>query len=355
MRTSTRRSSPVGRKSVSTILLAATALLMSGCHTGPTTSTPTGPLTDQQAGTGAYTLIQEPDAGFGTVYNAIAKATHSLDMTMYELADPQAQQALIDAHHRGVTVRVLLDRAFHGQKTNQPAYDALHAAGVDVKWTPTKTIVHQKTITIDATTALIGTANLTSRYYPTSRDAWIVDTDPTQVHAITTTFDSDYTAADHDKIGQATRAAGLLWSPGARPALLTAISAAQHSVEFSSEELADRGVADALAADARRGVSCRIVMTDNKSWTGSFSEVSAAGCQVHVFPDTAKTLYVHEKLILTDNANLLIGSQNASITSLARNRELSVQIDNHTAPHIISAVAATFDHDFTTAPQWHTS
>jgi len=34
--------------------------------------------------------------------------------------------------------------AFHGLDTNQAAYDALHAAGVDIKWAPNDAIYHQK-------------------------------------------------------------------------------------------------------------------------------------------------------------------------------------------------------------------
>jgi len=70
---------------------------------------------------------------------------------------------------------------------------------------------------------------------------------------------------------------------------------------------------------------------------------------VHVFPDSSKALYIHEKIIVTDQAKVLIGSQNASSTSLNKNRELSIQI---TAAPIVSAIEKTFDGDFTAAPAW---
>ncbi len=40
---------------------------------------------------GQVSLIQEPDAGYGPIYAAITGAHASIDMTMYELADPAGQ------------------------------------------------------------------------------------------------------------------------------------------------------------------------------------------------------------------------------------------------------------------------
>ena len=58
--------------------------------------------------------------------------------------------------------------------------------------------------------------------------------------------------------------------------------------------------------------------------------MTRAGCQVHVFPDSASALYIHEKLVLDDpgtaGESLLIGSQNASWSSLHENRELGLLI-----------------------------
>jgi hypothetical protein len=48
----------------------------------------------------------------------------------------------------------------------------------EVKWAPNGVIYHQKTITVDDTTAAVGTGNLTPQYYSTSRDARVLDTAP---------------------------------------------------------------------------------------------------------------------------------------------------------------------------------
>lgn len=81
------------------------------------------------------------------------------------------------------------------------------------------------------------------------------------------------------------------------------------------------------------------------------------GCRVHDFPESSTALYIHEKLILDDQGtaqeSVLIGSQNASVTTLTRNRELGVlltQADGGAVP--IATASATFDSDFRQAPPW---
>ena len=55
-------------------------------------------------------------------------------MTMYELEDTTAVNDLIALKNKGVTVRVVLDRAH--QSANSSAYTALTNAGVGVVWSP---------------------------------------------------------------------------------------------------------------------------------------------------------------------------------------------------------------------------
>ena len=141
-----------------------------------------------------YRLVQYPGAGFGGFYAQIAQAHRTIDMEMYELEDRTAERDLVAAAARGVTVRVLLDKDFSGAEANGGAADYLVANGVEVKWAPAGYIFHIKTTTFDGQTSDISTANLVSKYYRTTRDAEIIDSDPAQVRAIERTFSNDWTA-----------------------------------------------------------------------------------------------------------------------------------------------------------------
>lgn len=310
-----------------------------------------------------YRLVQYPAAGFGGVRTQIAQARRSIDMEMYELADPTTERALVAAAGRGVRVRVLLDQAFHGAEVNAPAVRYLKARGVQVKSGPSGYIFHIKATSFDGSVSDISTANLVAKDYRTTRDAEIVDTNPAQVHAIEATFARDWSAGPAGvPRTQTVQAAGLVWSPNtgsgtAETALVSEIAAAKTAIDFSSEELSDAAVYDALAADARRGVACRVVMTRSSEWTTAFQALTKAGCRVHVFPATATALYIHEKLILDDpgrsGESMLLGSQNASVTSLTRNRELGIVLKRAGGgAAAITAASATFDGDFAKATSW---
>ena len=323
---------------------AAICTLTGGCAFGhPTmTSRSADPAT-------TYQLIQEPDDGYEPILNLIRSARHSVQMTMYQLSDPDAVDALVDARHRGVDVKVILDAAYHGQAVNTDAYRQLRDAGVNAIWAPNDVIYHQKSVTVDDTTSAVGTGNLTQRYYPTSRDAYIVTTNPADVAAISDTFTADFTSPPAGRPPAATPSPRLVWSPGARAVFLQRITSAAQTLDITSEELKDRAIVAAIDKAARRGVACRIVLTENPAWARSIAEVSAAGCSVHLMPDTPSALYMHQKILLTDG-NLIIGSHNLSTRSLVENRELSLQLDTTTAPDVIAAVRATFDQDYRQAP-----
>jgi phosphatidylserine/phosphatidylglycerophosphate/cardiolipin synthase-like enzyme len=335
---------PLARLALAAVTVSA---ISTSCAFAPTLVAPHVAGIDS---TVPYRLIQEPDDGYQPIIDLTRTAVSSIRMTMYELADDDAAEALVDARNRGVDVKVILDTAFHGRATNHSAYDKLHAAGVAVRWAPNDVIYHQKTITIDNTlAAAVGTGNLTRKYYPTSRDAFILSTKAEDVAAITATFDADFTAnGGHPPT--ATPAPDLIWAPNGRAPFLQRIDTAVHTLDITTEELKDRAVLSAIDKAARRGVACRIVLTDSPDWTSAIDEVSASGCSVHLLPASASALYMHEKILLTDDNTLIIGSHNLSTASLTENRELSLQLTTSTAPDVIAAVRSTFDRDYHQAP-----
>ena len=155
------------------------------------------------------TLITEPDQGLTTIYNLIQSAKKTIDMTMYELVDTQAQMLLDQAAANGVKVRVILDQNLE-RSSNQAAFDDLQSHGVQVVWAQTKyAATHQKSIVIDGTTAAVMTLNLTSRYYSSSRDFAVIESDANDVNAIETTFNADFSSqAITPSVGDS-----LVWSP----------------------------------------------------------------------------------------------------------------------------------------------
>lgn len=325
--------------------VAAVAVVAAGCSLPHTGALPAS-VTDHAGA--PYQLITEPDAGYQPLYDQFGSATRSIRLSIYEMSDKTAEKTLTAAAARGVRVQVLLDAAFHGKDTNQNAYRALKAGGVDVKWAPAEVIYHAKYFVIDDELAANGTSNLLPRFYPTGRDTWVIDRSHADVAAIAATFDADF-ANTTQTPPPATTAPHLLWSPQARSSYIQSIDHTVHTLDITTEELADRVVLTAIVRAARRGVACRILMTQNPSWDRAIDEVTAAGCSVHLLPANPDALYMHLKSLRTDQ-RLIMGSQNLTKTSLLDNRELSLQLDDTDAPDILTATAATFDRDYQQAP-----
>lgn len=299
---------------------------------------------------GTYTLITYPDSAHTPVYDYINSATKSVDMTMYELTDTSAQNALVAAAQRGVTARVILDGAH--QSVNGAAYNFLNAHGVKTVWSSNRYVyTHQKSIEVDGTSAYVSTGNLDSTYYASDRDYAVIENDPVDVAAIEQVFNADFTnTAITPNNGN-----HLVWSPtNAQAALLDMINSATTSLELEQLEMGSQAMTDALSNAAKRGVKVTLTMTDNGwGYECAWAQLVAAGVQLHTYPANG-TPWIHAKTILADygtpSARVFEGSENFSDTSLLNNRELGLIIND---PAVMSSMHNTMAKDFAGAKPWN--
>jgi cardiolipin synthase A/B len=293
-----------------------------------------------------YTLVTEPQDGYGPIDQLITSAASTLDMTMYELTDTTAEADLAADAARGVDVRVILDTNLE-KSNNTPAYTYLTSHGVHVVWaSSTYAATHQKTVTADDTTTAIMTGNLTSQYYSTSRDFAVIENNSFDVKAIEKVFNADYA---HSAITP-TDGDHLVWSPtDSQTQLLALINDATSSLEVENEEMGDPAVTTALENAAKRSVNVEIIMTnDDNEYASEFDALTTAGAHVRTYAYTA-SLYIHAKVIIADGTQLFLGSENFSNASLNKNRELGFITTSTT---LINPVVATLASDYAGATAW---
>src|ERR1700722_7751562 len=335
--------------------LAAGTLAVAGCKVqAPTAAQATASAAVQgQSGTSAVTrsgpLVIEPGAGFSPVYSVIKGARHSIDVTMYEFADTTAEHDLAAAAKRGVRAHVILDR--RAKSENATAYSYLGSHGVMVTWSSSSYhYTHQKTLVVDGTEAVIMTANLTSKYYPTSRDFLVIDTSRSDVSAITAVFNADFA---HRAV-RPSDGSDLVWSPtDAQTKLLGLINGATSSLRIYSEEMGDTTVENALIKAAKRGVDVQICgENEDGEYDSAYAKLARAGIHISYY-SSSTGFYIHGKVIEADygtsHAKIFIGSENFSSTSLNDNRELGLITSNHAA---LAAIASTFAADFRSGKHW---
>jgi cardiolipin synthase A/B len=294
---------------------------------------------------GALTVLAEPQAGLARLYALIKSARSSVDLTMYELNDPTAEADLGADAHRGVDVRVILDKHLEGAR-NEAAYSYLRAHHVHVAWAPAAVTYHQKTLTVDGKTSVIMTLNMVSSDYAGTRDFAVIDTSHADIAAIVATFNADFS-------GRGTSftppdGADLVWSPtNSQSVLLSVINGARHTLAIENEEMGDSTITDALVAAARRGVDVTVTMTQQSSWDAAFRELVKAGAHVSTYADSSSVIYIHAKAIVADSGRgderVFVGSENFSAASLRHNRELGIVTTQHA---VVAAVSTVLARDF---------
>jgi PLD-like domain len=113
------------------------------------------------------TLIAQPDDGIDAVLRLVTAATKSLRIKQFTVSEPHLVQAIIDAHHCGVAVRVMLNpHRSSGDRPNDLTFAQLQKTGMAVQWTsPDFVVTHEKSIVVDESRALIATFNLVLKYW----------------------------------------------------------------------------------------------------------------------------------------------------------------------------------------------
>lgn len=264
----------------------------------------------------------EPQSGYGFLSKAIDQARRTIDVSMYELSDQTIEDNLIVKARAGVTVRVLLNSAYYGRTFNAPGVTLLRAGSVHVAWAPSGQIFHAKYVIIDNQTVYIGTGNLVTRDYSSTRDFWVEDTTPRDIAAVASTFNADFS---HQNVA-AKNSGGLVWSPGSTSALVNLIASSRKTLLVENEEMDNTTVEQALMAAAQRGVSVKVVMTYSSDWKSALAQLKGAGVKVATLG--ASRIYIHAKVICADctatSGTVFIGSENFSTASLSYNRELGV-------------------------------
>ena len=306
-------------------LTLALPLALAACDLGP-------PAVPEGAARPVALLI-EPGDGPAAIIDLISSARASVWMEMYLLTDARAIAALADRARDGCDVRVILEPApYLNEDANQAAYAELTAAGAAVRWsTPRFSFTHAKTLIVDHARLVAMTLNLTGAGLGGNREYAAVDDDAADIAAAEAVFAADETG---DVAGAAGR---VITSPDASRAALTGlIEQAVQSLAIEAEELTDPAIVAALLAARARGVAVTLVWPGPPDAGAAFAKLAAAGATVRAVVNPA----IHAKVVVADARTLYVGSANLTPTSLDRNRELGLRLDDADVARRVAATVA---------------
>jgi HKD family nuclease len=281
-----------------------------GCTTlAPRTSTPE--------------LFVGPTQWRESIEGAIDSASTSLDVQMYLFTVTDIADHIISAQQRGVAVRVLLDP----HEPNSVVQAKLTKAGVPNHTDPTYfSFAHAKYMIIDKVTAVILSGNFNAAAVNTTdstgeRNYGFVDHDLDDVVDLQAIYESDWAAGPEPDLS-CTR---LIVSPiNSAQRVVDHINTAMHTLDIEVLYLDDTEVRAAIYAAVGRGVAVRVMLSDparNPQNTTTQTTFQGKGIPTRILT----TNYLHTKMIQADGV-AMVGSENMSLTSLTKNREVGALI-----------------------------
>lgn len=294
-------------------------------------------------------LLILPDDTIAPLLQDIYRARSSLKIKLFLFNEPSLMQAVIDAHRRGVQVKVMLNPSrSNGEEANEDSFRKLTEAGVPVKESnPLFKVSHEKSMVVDEQLAYVQSLNWTARHLNDTRDYAVMTAHKKEVAEIIDCFESDWSRTAFNP-GET---AHLVWCVGnGRARTAHFIDRAKHSLYIQNDRYHDMIIIDRLIKAARRGVKVHVLSplphTLKKEklveGIGGLRILHDAGIKVHCLKDLA----LHAKMLLADHQRAMIGSINLTPGSFDERRELAIELDDR---ELVERLEKTVRHD------WHHS
>jgi cardiolipin synthase len=133
-------------------------------------------------------------------YLSITCARHTIDIANpYFVPDQVAIDAFRAAHRRGVRIRIMVAGRHHdnwlARQNSVRLYGSLLDAGVEL-YEFARTMLHQKTMTVDGQWATIGTTNFDARSFSFNQESNVSFVDSATIASLDRTFEVDLSACE---------------------------------------------------------------------------------------------------------------------------------------------------------------
>lgn len=276
-------------------------------------------------------VIVFPDDTAKVIINAITDAKKSLRIKMFLFSDPGLINAVIDAHKRGLDVKVMLNPARrNGDEENINTRNILEEAGVNVKNTnPDFVLTHEKSMVVDDKLAFIKSLNWETKNLTETRDYAIVTNHTHEVEEIILCFDADWERTDFNP-GEKAK---LIWcSLNGRARLARFIDDAKHTLFIQNERYQDLVIIERIIRAATRGVKVHVMVRPPHTLkkeklvegVGGLRIMDDVGIKIHKL----KHLKLHGKMLLADGCRAIVGSINLTPGSFDDRRELAIEVND---------------------------
>ncbi len=291
-------------------------------------------------------LIVLPDDAATPILEAIQGAKTSLRVKMFVFSDPALIDAVLDAHKRGVKVRVMLNpERRSGEEDNEETRKKLVKAGIEVKDSnPAVDLTHEKSMVVDDAVAFVKSLNWATKNLTETRDYAVVTNHPHEVNEIVECFEADW----HRKKFEPGTKLHLIWCPiNGRDRIAQFIDETKHTLFVQNERYQDAVILERLVRAARRGVKVHVMARPPHALkeaklvegVGGLRILDDVGIKIHKL----KGLKLHGKMLLADGVAAIVGSINLAPGSFDSRRELAIEVRD---PDVVERLHKIAKHDW---------
>lgn len=264
---------PVWQRTARLRAMLLTVLLLAGSFwfghvPAPAAANPAiGPLFLGSLSGSATTDAGPADALFTTLAGA---ATTSIDVAMYDFDRATVRDALIAAHSRSVTVRVVADGEDAADPSYMSFYQHLLDAGIAVITDTKASLQHNKFAGFDRQITWTGSANFTDTSFTLNGENVLVITDTVVATAYQTEFEEMFAGAfSNDKTDNTVHTATvggvsieIAFAPtdGLQQRIVNALNTADVSIQVAMFTFTNDALGAALVAARQRGVVVEVLL-----------------------------------------------------------------------------------------------
>ncbi len=274
-----------------------------------------------------------PDAALAA---AIDEARFSIDAAIYHLNLWSIRDALIAAHARGVTVRVVTE----SNNLDEAEMQDLIEAGIPVIGDRRESLMHNKFVVIDGHEVWTGSMNFTvngayknDNHLLRVRSSRLAENYISEFNEMfNNDFFGDYVLKNtlHSTITIDGSAIETYFSPddGTAAQIINQIRSAEKSVFFMAFSFTSDDIASALIAKAADGVQVAGIFEEGQYHSNrgtEFDNLVNAGLDIHLDGNNRN---MHHKAFIIDEEIVIVGSYNFSRSAEERNDENTLVIYN---------------------------
>lgn len=265
----------------------------------------------------------------GPLVAAIDAARLSVDVAAYSLTLNSVRNALLNAHDRGVTVRMVME------STNMDSSDVerLLEAGIPIIGDEQDGLMHDKFLVIDKSEVWLGTMNFT--------DSGAYDDNNTIMRILSTRMAENYTKefeemfldnsfgenvtpeTPHPTLTIDSTRVDTFFSPddGVASQIATVLSNAEESIYFLAFSFTSNDLGDIVREKAEDGLTVKGVMDEEQISSNQgteFDPFRQADLDVRIDGIEGQ---MHHKIFIIDESIVVVGSYNFSQSAETRNDE----------------------------------